>query len=224
MNRFLFDFRDTPHCTTGESPAKLMFGRALKTRFSLLKPPLVTEQIVKSQKKSIQNHKGKRNIHFKVGKKVIIRNYTNPNKAGWVPAVIQKKLGKRHYDCLISHNGRVDKRHLDQIRDSFDSSESISTNTNDQQTSKEHSDTESDALNDTLASELHDDSQVNASDVDGSLYDGNSTVDNSDSTMVSSSGDDTFLDAVSTTPRPPVRASALNAMDKLDALRRADRI
>lgn len=31
--RFLMDYRNMAHCSTGESPAKIFFGRTLKTRF-----------------------------------------------------------------------------------------------------------------------------------------------------------------------------------------------
>lgn len=130
--------------------------------------------------------------------------------------MIQKKLGKRHYDCIISHNGRVIKRHLNQIRNSFDPNETIPTNTNDQQASNERT-----VLSESDTFVAHDDSQTNDSDGDGSLYDPDATVYNSlDSTLVST--DESFHDAVST-PRP-VRASARTAMERLDTLRRADRI
>lgn len=205
LNRFLIDFRNTPHCTTGESPAKLLFGRELKTRFSLLKPPLITDRIEKSQENSMKNHKGKREIHLDVGKSVVIRDYTNPNKPGWVHAKIKKKLGKRHYDCLISHNGRVIKRHLNQIR------ESVSTNDDQEPISSEP-----DAGSETLASELHgtlDETHASVSDVNSSLSDGYATV---DSTLINSSdsSDDSFRDAIST-PDRPVRASARIARDKM---------
>lgn len=34
LNRFLFDYRISKHCTTNESPSKLLLGRELKSRFS----------------------------------------------------------------------------------------------------------------------------------------------------------------------------------------------
>ena len=40
--RFLFEYRNTPQSTTGNSPAKLLFGRKLNTRFDQLKPDLFT--------------------------------------------------------------------------------------------------------------------------------------------------------------------------------------
>lgn len=38
IDKILFDHRSTKHCTTGESPAKLMLGRELRTRFDMLRP------------------------------------------------------------------------------------------------------------------------------------------------------------------------------------------
>lgn len=117
INRFLVDYRNTKHCTTGESPAKLFFGRSLKTRFSKLKPPLIKNNIIKSQFKAQENYKGKRNVEFYEGQEVYIRNYKNPNKPSWSPAIINKKLGPRSYYCIFSHNNKEIKRHLNQIRD-----------------------------------------------------------------------------------------------------------
>lgn len=92
LNRFLIDYRTTRHCTTGDSPAKLMFGREIKTRFSALKPPVTQTKIIQNQENSIKNAKGKRNCQFEIGRKVFIRDYTDPNKPGWIPATIEKKI------------------------------------------------------------------------------------------------------------------------------------
>lgn len=121
LNRFLIDYRTTRHCTTGDSPAKLMFGREIKTRFSALKPPVTEDKIIQSQEIAIKNAKGKRNCQFEIGRKVFVRDYTNPNKASWIPATIEKKFGPRNYGCVLTHNGREIKRHLDQIRDTDNS-------------------------------------------------------------------------------------------------------
>lgn len=116
LNRFLIDYRNSKHCTTGESPAKLFFGRSLKTRFSLLKPPTAKEIIIESQRKSISNYKGKRDKTFSKGETVIIRDYKNPNKPSWAHAKIKSQIGPRSYTCIFTHNNREIKRHLDQIR------------------------------------------------------------------------------------------------------------
>ncbi|MBV2145458.1 MAG: DDE-type integrase/transposase/recombinase, partial [Wolbachia endosymbiont of Pissodes strobi] len=38
LDTFLFQYRNTPHTTTGECPAKLLLGRSLRTKFDLLLP------------------------------------------------------------------------------------------------------------------------------------------------------------------------------------------
>ena len=64
INRILLDYRNTIHCTTGETPAKLFFGRSLRTRFSNLRPPTVREVIDTKQEIQKRNFKGKRNVNF----------------------------------------------------------------------------------------------------------------------------------------------------------------
>lgn len=51
IDRFLFDYRNCQHCTTCETPAKLMFGRRLRTRFDLLRPCKETKWNSNVQKK-----------------------------------------------------------------------------------------------------------------------------------------------------------------------------
>lgn len=116
LANFLFDYRVTKHCTTNSSPAKLLFGREIKSRFSLLKPPL-TKDLIEMKQLDMKNTKNKRNRTFSVGQKVFIRDYKNPNKASWSPAIIKEKLGPRNYKCTLTYENRDIKRHLDQIRD-----------------------------------------------------------------------------------------------------------
>lgn len=120
LNRFLFDYRIAVHSTTGISPAEAMFGRQLKSRFNLLKPPLVKDKIIASQERNVHNSHGKRDASFSVGQQVYIRDYTNPNKPSWTQAKIKENLGSRHYGCVITHNGREIKRHLNQIREAHE--------------------------------------------------------------------------------------------------------
>ena len=48
-------YRNTPQSTTGNSPAKLMFGQKLNTRFNQLKPDLFTT-VQKNQQRQKFNH------------------------------------------------------------------------------------------------------------------------------------------------------------------------
>lgn len=125
INRFLFDYRNTKHSTTNETPAKLLIGRELKTRFSLLKPPIIKETIQNNQLSSAKNHKGKRNVELKENQNVYIRDYTDPNNSAWTKAKIKKKLGPCNYTCVITHNNRPIKRHVNQIRGQKDEPNSL---------------------------------------------------------------------------------------------------
>lgn len=42
LDHFLFDYRIATHTMTKESPAKLLLGRNLRTRFDILKPNVRT--------------------------------------------------------------------------------------------------------------------------------------------------------------------------------------
>ena len=109
LNRFLMDYRMTKHCTTNESPAKLMLGRSIRTRFDFIKPPHIEENILASQESSQKNYPGKRDVEFKAGEKVYIRDFRNPNKASWSPATIRSQNGPRSYTCMFDSNNRIIK-------------------------------------------------------------------------------------------------------------------
>ncbi|XP_037826751.1 uncharacterized protein K02A2.6-like [Lucilia sericata] len=115
LNRFLMDYRNTKHSSTGESPAKIFIGRSIRTRLDLIKPPLFKNKMLENQMKSISNHKGNRSVTFEKGQNVFIRDYTNVNKESWAPAIIKDRTGSLSYQCILS-TGRVIKRHTDQIR------------------------------------------------------------------------------------------------------------
>lgn len=132
--RFLFDYRSAKHCTTNETPAKLMFNREIKTLFNLLKPPTQEQIVDKAQERQISNFKGKRSITFSVGEKVVVKDYSDPNKSAWVDAVIFKVNGPRTYICKLLSSSRNIKRHLNQIRmgvkDNVNQDNSIKYNNN----------------------------------------------------------------------------------------------
>jgi len=59
--RFLFDYRITPHATTGIPPCELLMNRRVKSRFDLLMP-LVEDRVLRkrgsSQKPCNRQHPG----------------------------------------------------------------------------------------------------------------------------------------------------------------------
>lgn len=116
LQKFLFDYRSTKHTVTGETPAKLLLNRELRTRFDLLKPPSPAKNIISSQQNQIKNYPGKGSRNFIVGEIVMVRDYTNSNRKSWADAKIIKINGPRTYMVKLSTSGRIIKRHLNQIR------------------------------------------------------------------------------------------------------------
>ncbi|XP_054713679.1 uncharacterized protein K02A2.6-like [Uloborus diversus] len=113
IHKSLFDYRNTPHTTTGEAPAKLMFGRALRTRLDLLRLNL-EERVKNHQTDKERNYRGKFRKGLEIGENVMVRNYRDRNDK-WVEAVVLDKIDYSVYLCKIKETGVVWKRHIDQI-------------------------------------------------------------------------------------------------------------
>ena len=59
IDRFLFNYRLTPHSTTGVSPAELMFGRRLRSRLDLLQPLHgISDRVADRQQAQKRGHTG----------------------------------------------------------------------------------------------------------------------------------------------------------------------
>ena len=115
LNRFLFNYRLTPHTTTGVSPAELMFGRRLRSKLDLLWPAdSVSSRVVKKQNIQRRDHvAAPRTLHLPPDSPVMIRNYT-PGGCKWTPSKIVKQSGPLSYRCETP-SGAIVKRHQDQI-------------------------------------------------------------------------------------------------------------
>jgi hypothetical protein len=103
-------YRNTPHSTTGEAPAKLLMGRKLRTRLDLIKPSMHA-RVERSQENvaSRSEHRGCRK--FYCGDPVLARNYGSGEK--WMTGVVVEILGNKHY--VVEVNGQFWKRHIDQL-------------------------------------------------------------------------------------------------------------
>ena len=114
IERFLFNYRMTPHATTGVSPAELMFGRKLRSRLDLLWPMEQVPSRVASKQESQKElyTKKPRQTLFPSESSVMIRNYASGPK--WIPGNIEEPTGPISYRC-ISSDGTILKRHLDQL-------------------------------------------------------------------------------------------------------------
>lgn len=105
MNRYLFHYRNSIHCTTNKSPSELLFKRKLRTRLDLLAYKNVKETVDKRKREEI----------FKRGDLVYCRDYRNPNKKQFVKCEIDETLGNRTYFCKVLNEDLMWKRHLDQM-------------------------------------------------------------------------------------------------------------
>lgn len=120
--KFLLDYRNTIHCTTGKSPAELHMNRKLNSKFDLIikqfnKEPYINNnldvrtKVELSQNKTKKIFGGKRNVNFKIGDTVLARNYSKGQK--WITGKIKEKVGKVIF-IVDTECGKI-KRHIDQL-------------------------------------------------------------------------------------------------------------
>ena len=113
VSRFLFKYRVTPHCTTGVSPAELMFGRPLRTHLDLLQPK-VKNQVMHSQRKQKQYHDEHcKQRQFLEGYSVYVKDCSG--KEEWLPGIITKIQGPLSY-LVELEDERVVRRHVDHVK------------------------------------------------------------------------------------------------------------
>lgn len=103
---YLFTYRNTTHCVTGETPSKLMFGRNLRTRLDLIMPI--------NKKNTTTQHKCTSKRRFEVGDSVFIRWYSS-KKEIWKAGIIKRIIGNRMYEILIKDLNVLCVRHIDQL-------------------------------------------------------------------------------------------------------------
>lgn len=92
--RFLLSYHNTPHTTTGETPAKLLQGRSLSTRMDALRPNLdvrMNEKQVEQKKKSA-SQPGNRQLQ--AGDTVRYRNYNAYLVTTAIKVSFEKQPGK----------------------------------------------------------------------------------------------------------------------------------
>ena len=113
IDKFLFRYRVTPHTTTGVSPAKLMFGRELRTIFDLLKPSEIKDRVKAKQRKQkfYRDPKVPRTIDVSPHDSVYVRNYNSNSK--WKSGKVIKQTGPLSHKCEVDN--KIVKRHQDQL-------------------------------------------------------------------------------------------------------------
>ena len=97
---FLFDYRSIPHTTTGQSPAYLMYGPNLRTRFDVLRPNMA-KTVDEKQKAQITARSGNRTVDLCTNNDVMNDNY--------------RVQGDYLFFIVRDEHDNVQKRHVDQI-------------------------------------------------------------------------------------------------------------
>ena len=79
ISRYLASYRNVPHSSTGETPAKLMFGIILRTRLDFLNRSVREE----ARETQIKYFHGEREVTFSEGDLVYVRDYKIPTRPTW---------------------------------------------------------------------------------------------------------------------------------------------
>ena len=111
--RMLFQYRITPHTTTGIAPADLLMGRTLRSRLDILKPHVEQRVQDKQLRQKVDHDKLSRTRHFSTGDHIFVRNYAKGEK--WVPAKLIDSSGPLSFTAHTL-DGRLIRCHQDQLR------------------------------------------------------------------------------------------------------------
>ena len=112
VSRFLFQYRITPHSTTGISPAELLLGRRPRSHLDLMLPDISSQVHQKQQTQKVNHDKHSRLRTFQIGDNVQIQDF--PTGTGWLPGVITKASGPLSFRVRLQ-DGRTVHRHVDHI-------------------------------------------------------------------------------------------------------------
>ena len=112
LNCFLHTYRNTPHSTTGETPAQLFLGRDLRSRLDLLKPDTKQHVNDRQMKMSVPDRNKFRELDL--GQSVLARDFRPNSKEKWIKGTIVSRDGPLMYKVDIGNT--VWRRHIDQLR------------------------------------------------------------------------------------------------------------
>ena len=118
LMNFLLTYRITPHSTTNVASCTLFLMREVRTRFDLLRPDINRNVALRQAQQKFQHDSHAHNRELFVGQRVMVRNLRPGDK--WVPGTIIERTGPLSYLVQVS-GGQTWKRHIDHLRQMFDS-------------------------------------------------------------------------------------------------------
>lgn len=120
--KYLFDYRNSVHTTTGVSPAELVYGRKLRSRLDLINPhvptpssPSLANVVHKNQCSQNKASGGHNKQCFSQGDQVMFKKYTTNGKFTWCRGTIVKKVGKIVYIIRDNITSMTFKKHKNQL-------------------------------------------------------------------------------------------------------------
>lgn len=111
LQKFLFQYRNCVHATTGVSPAVALQGRRLRSRLDALRPDVAA--VVRAAQERQVAHAGGAHRQFRVGDSVMTRDYTARGDK-WAEGKVTKVTGPISYRVDVG-KGVEWRRHADQI-------------------------------------------------------------------------------------------------------------
>lgn len=112
LSKFLFQYRNCEHASTGVSPAQALLGRRLRGRLDALRPSRAAA-VREAQARQVAAAPGTRRQPFRVGDTVLARDYSAGGEK-WSEGVITQQTGPISYKVGLN-DGKEWRRHQDQI-------------------------------------------------------------------------------------------------------------
>ena len=97
---FLFQYRITPHSTTGVSPAELLMGRRPRSHLDYIYPSQGSKVFHKQMQQKAAHDQHTQFRKFEVSDLVFARNYFGTNK--WIPGTVTAIRGPLSYEVTLA--------------------------------------------------------------------------------------------------------------------------
>ena len=113
LTRFLFDYRITPHTTTGVPPCEMLMNRRLRSRLDQFYPD-VSGKVESRQVKQKELRDQRSLRQFTENDQVYVQDFTT-RKPKWIPGTVVQVTGPLSYRINLQ-DGTIVRRHVDHVR------------------------------------------------------------------------------------------------------------
>lgn len=113
LQNFLFRYRNTPHSTTGKTPAEMLLRCSPRTRLHLLRPDVASKVAEQQNRQKVYHDRSATLRTFQIGDRVLVRDFRDYN-GKWAVGSIVRCTGPCSYKVQVG--SLVWKRHVDHLR------------------------------------------------------------------------------------------------------------